>query len=295
MFKGCFVAMATPFREGKIDEEALRRLIDFLIDSGVDGLVPCGTTGESPTLSFEEHKWVIRTTLEHNRGRVSVIAGTGSNSTQEAIELTEYARDAGASGALVITPYYNKPTQQGLEAHFQAIDKIGLPIVIYNVPSRTGVSIAAATVARLSQLDHICGIKEASGDMDHVSALVEQCGPKFSVLSGNDSHTLPILALGGTGVISVIANILPEPMTNMVRAFLSGDAGRARELHQELFPLCRAMFLETNPIPVKTAMARLGMISAEWRLPLTPMTQTHEQTLEQEMKAYGLLLRPEDS
>ena len=208
-FQGCFVAIVTPFREGRVDEEALRKLIQFCLEKEVDGIVPCGTTGESPTLSFTEHKRVIEVTIEEAKGKVPVIAGTGSNNTSEAEELTKYAKEAGADAALVITPYYNKPTPKGMEAHFNKIETIGLPVIIYNVPSRTGVNIPPATVAKLSKLKNIVGIKEASGNMDQVSSIISLSEPGFSVLSGDDSLTLPILSLGGSGVISVVANIIP--------------------------------------------------------------------------------------
>lgn len=289
MFKGCFVAIVTPFRKGEIDEDNFRGLVQFQLEKGVDGIVPCGTTGESPTLSYEEHKRVIRMAIEEAKGKVPVIAGTGSNSTKEAEELTVYAKEAGADAALVITPYYNKPTQKGLEDHYRRLEKIGLPIIIYNVPSRTGVSISPPTVSRLSQLKNIAGVKEASGDMDQVSSIISSAGDDFSVLSGNDSHTLPILSLGGVGVISVIANILPQDTSQLVRAWLEGDYERARELHYRLFPLFKAMFIETNPIPVKTAMARMKMIPREWRAPLGEMEGENEQKLEQILKKYNLI------
>lgn len=289
MFKGCFVAIVTPFRKGEIDEENFRGLIQFQLEKGVDGIVPCGTTGESPTLSYEEHKRVIRITIEEVQGRVPVIAGTGSNSTKEAEELTIYAKEAGADAALVITPYYNKPTQKGMEAHYTRLAQIGLPIIIYNVPSRTGVNISPATVAKLSRLKNIVGIKEASGSMDQVSNIISLCGAGFSVLSGDDSLTLPILSLGGVGVISVLANLLPAEVTQLVKAWLEGDCERAKELHYRLFPLFKAMFIETNPIPVKTAMAILNMIPAEWRLPLQEMEEENKEKLKKTLIQCGLL------
>jgi len=287
--EGCFVAIVTPFEEREIDEEALRKLINFCLEKGIDGIVPCGTTGESPTLSFTEHKRVIKIAIEEVRGKVPVVAGTGSNNTSEAEELTEYAREVGADAALVITPYYNKPTPKGMEAHFGKLEAIGLPVIIYNVPSRTGINIPPATVAKLSKLKNIVGIKEASGNMDQVSSIVSLSEPDFSVLSGDDSLTLPILSLGGCGVISVVANIIPDQITKMIKAYLKGNVKEAQELHYRIYPLCRAMFIETNPLPVKTALARLGMIKKEWRLPLDGMQKENEEKLEKALSDYGLL------
>ncbi len=289
MFKGCFTAIVTPFKKGEVDEEVLRRLIQSQLEKGIDGIVPCGTTGESPTLSFEEHKRVIKITVEEVKGKVPVIAGTGSNNTKEAEELTRFAKEVKADAALVITPYYNKPTPKGMEAHYRYLNEIGIPIIIYNVPSRTGVNIPPTTVAKLSRLPHIVGIKEASGDMDQVSSIVSLCEDDFCVLSGNDSHTLPILSLGGKGVISVVSNIIPEEMTEMVRAYLRGDSEEARQIHYKVYPLCKAMFIETNPLPIKTAMARLGIIEREWRLPLEEMEKTNEEKLEKALEDYGLI------
>ncbi|MCD6574837.1 4-hydroxy-tetrahydrodipicolinate synthase [Candidatus Aerophobetes bacterium] len=289
MFKGCFVAIVTPFKNGEIDEDNFRGLIRFQLEKGVDGIVPCGTTGESPTLSYEEHKRLIRITVEEVGGKVPVIAGTGSNSTKEAEELTIYAKEVGADGALVITPYYNKPTQKGMEIHYRKLAEIGIPIIIYNVPSRTGVNILPSTVATLSKLENIAGIKEASGSMDQISSIISSCDPDFAVLSGDDSLTLPILSLGGVGVISVLANILPHEVTQMVKAWLEGETEIARELHYRLFPLFKAMFIETNPIPVKTAMAKLKMIPKEWRMPMCEMQQENEEKLEKILSKHGLI------
>jgi len=289
MFKGCFTAIVTPFKKGKVDEEALRNLIQFQLKKGIDGIVPCGTTGESPTLSFEEHKRVIEITIEEVKGKVPVIAGTGSNNTKEAEELTRFAKEAKADAALVITPYYNKPTPKGMEAHYRCLNAIGIPIIIYNVPSRTGVNIPPNTVAKLSHLPHIVGIKEASGDMDQVSSIVSLSKDDFCVLSGNDSDTLPILSLGGKGIISVVSNIIPEEIAKMVEVYLNGDTEEARQIHYKVYPLCKAMFIETNPLPVKTAMARLGMIEKEWRLPLEGMEGENEEKLEKALADYGLI------
>ena len=286
---GSLVAIVTPFKDNKVDETKLKELIEFQIKNATDGIVPCGTTGESPTLSHEEHKRIIRITVEEVKGKVPVIAGTGSNSTREAEELTIYAREVGADAALVITPYYNKPTQKGMLNHYERLAEIGIPIIIYNVPSRTGVNILPSTVETLSKLKNIAGIKEASGSMDQVSSIVSSCGSEFSVLSGDDSLTLPILSLGGVGVISVLANILPREVTQLVKAWLEGEPERAKELHYRLFPLFKAMFIETNPIPVKTAMAKLEMISKEWRMPLGEMEEENEKKLEKILSQHGLL------
>jgi len=289
MFKGCFVAIVTPFRKGEVDENKFRELIQFQLEKGTDGIVPCGTTGESPTLSYEEHKRLIQITVQEVKGRVPIIAGTGSNSTKEAEELTQYAKEVGADAALIITPYYNKPTPKGLKAHYQKLEKIGLPIVIYNVPSRTGINISPSVVGELSQLENIVGIKEASGDMDQVSSISFSCKSSFDILSGNDSHTLPILALGGVGVISVVANILPREMKDLVASWLEGNYENAKKLHYKLYPICKAMFIETNPIPIKTAMAKLKMIEKEWRYPLVEMKRENEEKLEEALSQYGLI------
>ncbi len=289
MFKGCFVAVVTPFRRGEVDEAAFKELVRFLVEKGVDGIVPCGTTGESPALSREEQRRLIKLAVKEARKRVAVIAGTGSNNTKEAEELTEFAKDCGADGALVVAPYYNKPTPRGLESHYRRLERIGLPLVIYNIPSRTGINIPPSIVAKLSQLNNIVGIKEASGSMDQVSSIITQSKPNFSVLSGDDSLTLPILSLGGVGVVSVVANILPKETHDLVSSYLRGDIERAKELHYKLFDLCKAMFIETNPLPIKTAMARLGMIEKEWRLPLGAMEKENEEKLERVLSNYGLI------
>ncbi|TES84333.1 4-hydroxy-tetrahydrodipicolinate synthase [Candidatus Aerophobetes bacterium] len=289
MFKGCFVAVVTPFKRGEIDEAAFKELVRFLVEKGVDGIVPCGTTGESPALSREEQRRLIKLAVKEARKRVAVIAGTGSNNTKEAEELTEFAKDCGADGALVVAPYYNKPTPRGLESHYRRLERIGLPLVIYNIPSRTGINIPPGIVAKLSQLNNIVGIKEASGSMDQVSSIIAQSEPNFSVLSGDDSLTLPILSLGGVGVVSVVANILPKETHDLVSSYLRGDIERAKQLHYKLFDLFKAMFIETNPLPIKTAMARLGMIEKEWRLPLEAMEEENEEKLERALSSYGLI------
>ncbi|MDD5644231.1 MAG: 4-hydroxy-tetrahydrodipicolinate synthase [bacterium] len=288
MFKGSFVAIVTPFKNGRVDEESLRELIQMHIEHGTSGIVPCGTTGESATLTPEEHKKVVEIVISETAGKIPVIAGTGSNNTKEAIEYTRHAREAGADAALVITPYYNKPTQEGLYCHYKTIaTEVPIPIVIYNVPGRTGVSIEPETVARLSELSNIVAIKEASGRMDQVSKIISLCG--ITVLSGDDSMTMPVMAIGGRGVISVIANIVPSDMKELTSAMEEGDIESARELHYKLFDLCKVMFIETNPIPIKTAMAMKGMIEEEFRLPLVSPTEKSRSLIKIQLEQYGLL------
>jgi 4-hydroxy-tetrahydrodipicolinate synthase len=283
--------MVTPFRDGEVDEATLAELVEFHVANGTDGLVPCGTTGESPTLSHGEHKRVIELVIKAARGRIPVVAGTGSNSTAEAIEMTVHAAKAGADGALLVSPYYNKPTQQGLYEHFKAIAQAApdLPLIVYNIQGRTAVNVETETMARLAQIPNIVGVKEASGNLDQMTSVILACGPDFSVVSGDDSLTLPLMAVGGRGVISVLANLLPREVAELTHAALDGDAKRARELHQRLFPICRAMFIETNPIPVKEAMAMLGMIRAEWRLPMCPMTDANRERLRKVLLTTGIL------
>ncbi|WP_457568909.1 4-hydroxy-tetrahydrodipicolinate synthase [Desulfurobacterium sp.] len=280
MFEGIYVAIPTPFKDGKVDEGALRDHIEFLIEGGVNGIVPCGTTGESATLSYEEHEEVIAITIEQVKGRAKVIAGTGSNSTKEAIELTAYAKKAGADGALLITPYYNKPNQEGLYRHFKAIaEAVDIPIVLYNVPGRTGVNMLPETVARLSKIDNIVAIKEATGSTNVATEIVNLCGDNIEVLSGDDLTFYPLLAVGGKGVISVTANIVPDRMVKMYKAFVNGDIDEARRLHLELYPLHKTMFVDTNPIPVKTALSMMGRMEKEFRLPLCPTTPEKEEVI----------------
>jgi 4-hydroxy-tetrahydrodipicolinate synthase len=290
-FQGSLVAMVTPFREGKVDEAKLAELVEFHVGNGTDGLVPCGTTGESPTLSHGEHKRVVELVIAAARGRIPVIAGTGSNSTAEAMEMTVHAARAGADAALLVSPYYNRPTQQGLYEHFRAIAQAApdLPLIVYNIQSRTAVNIETDTLARLSQIPNIVGVKEASGSLDQMTSVILACGPDFTVLSGDDSLTLPLMAVGGRGVISVVANFLPREVTELTHAALDGDWKRAREVHHRLFPICRAMFIETNPIPVKEAMAMLGMIRAEWRLPMCPMSDANRDRLRKVLTGAGIL------
>lgn len=280
MFHGAIVATVTPFRNGKVDRAALRRLVEFQIASGTDGIVPCGTTGESATLSFEEHERVIDAVIEAVDGRVPVIAGTGSNNTREAILLTRYARKAGANGALVITPYYNKPTQEGLYRHFRAVaESADIPVVLYNVPGRTGVNMAAETVARLAAVSNIVGVKEASGNLNQVCDIIRSTPRKFCVLSGDDFLFFPMMALGAKGVISVASNVAPRAMADLYDAYVIGEVSRAREIHYHLWPLFHILFIETNPIPAKTALAMLGRIREEFRLPLCPMGDANRKAL----------------
>ncbi len=290
-FQGSLVAMVTPFRNGAVDEVALRELVEFHVKNGTDGLIPCGTTGESPTLSHAEHKRVVEIVIETAARRIPVIAGTGSNSTAEAIDMTVHAAKAGADGALLVSPYYNKPTQQGLYEHFAAIAAAapGLPLILYNIQSRTAVNIETDTVARLAQIPNIVGVKEASGSLDQMTSVILACGPDFSVVSGDDSLTLPLMAVGGKGVISVLANLLPREVAELTHAALDGDWKRAREVHWKLFPICRAMFMETNPIPIKEAMAMVGMIRAEWRLPMCPMSDANRDRLRKVLVQAGIL------
>ncbi len=290
MFRGAITALVTPFRDGRVDEGAYRQLIDWQIAQGVSGLVPCGTTGESATLTHEEHNRVIDIAVEEARGRVPVIAGTGSNSTAEAVRLTRHAKEAGADGALLITPYYNKPTQEGLYQHYKAVaEQAKFPLVLYNVPGRTGVNLLPETVARLAGLPDVVGIKEATGDLKQVSDVLEKCGDRLTVLSGDDFTVLPLLALGGHGVISVLSNVVPADVATMIEAFSAGDLARARDLHFRTMPVARALFLETNPIPVKTALARMGRVALEFRLPLCPMQEGNAAKLDAVLRDYGLL------
>jgi 4-hydroxy-tetrahydrodipicolinate synthase len=290
MFTGAFTALVTPFKDGEIDEEALRRLIEFQVENGIDGLVPCGTTGESATLSHEEHNLVIDIAIETAKGRVPVIAGTGSNSTVETLTLTKHAKEAGADAALLISPYYNKPSQDGVYEHYRRVaEEVDLPLIVYNVPSRTGLNMLPETVARLSEIKNIAGIKEATGDLAQVSEVIEHSREGFCVLSGDDFTTLPLLSLGGRGVISVIANIVPGETAEMCRLFLSGKIEEARRVHFRLQGLARAMFIETNPVPVKTALSMMGMIGEEFRLPLVGMKEGNRRKLKEALDSHGLI------
>lgn len=289
--RGSMTALITPFKNDKVDAAALRRQIEDQIKGGTSALVPCGTTGESPTLSHAEHKNVIAITVEAAAGRVPVIAGTGSNSTDEAIELTRFARKAGAQASLSVVPYYNKPTQKGMYEHFKAIAKsAGLPIVLYNIPGRCGAGLTAGTIADLAKIDLIVAVKEATGSMDMASEIISRTN--LAVLSGDDSLTLPILALGGKGVISVFANLYPAHLSKMVRAFFDGDIDEARKLHYAMVPLCKALFIETNPIPVKTAMRILKRDTGSLRLPLTAMAPENEAALKRAIALFAAYLAP---
>jgi 4-hydroxy-tetrahydrodipicolinate synthase len=290
MFKGAIVAIVTPFKNGKIDEEALRELIEFQIANGTDGIVPCGTTGESATLSHEEHDRVIEITIDAAKKRVPVIAGTGSNSTAEALRLTEHAYKVGADGALIVCPYYNRPTQEGLYQHFKMIaEKVPIPIIPYNIPSRTGVNLMPEMVAKLSKIKNIVGIKEASGSIKQMSDIIELCPDDFAVLSGDDNFTLSLMAMGGAGVISVASNIVPDKMAELVDSFAAGDIKRAKEIHHKLSNLMETMFIEVNPIPVKAALALMGKIKYEYRLPLCKMSEANFEKLKKVMTNYALI------
>jgi 4-hydroxy-tetrahydrodipicolinate synthase len=291
MFKGALVAIITPFANGTVDEESLRKLIEFQIENGTSGIVPCGTTGESPTLSHEEHKRVIEITVEQVKKRVPVVAGAGSNNTAEAIDLTKHAKAVGADAALHITPYYNKPTQEGLYRHYEALAKEAkFPLVVYNIAGRTGVNIEPVTMARIAELPEIVAVKEASGNLGQMAEIVQLCGDKVVLMSGDDNLILPIMAIGGTGVISVIANIAPRQTADIIEAWEAGELKKAQELYLKLLPLCKAMFLETNPIPVKTAAAWMGLIAdGALRLPMTPLAGDKAPALKKAMTDYGLL------
>ncbi len=291
MFRGSIVAIVTPFRNGKIDEKKLRELIDFQIKNGTSGIVPCGTTGESATLNFDEHESVIQITIEQVNKRVPVIAGTGSNSTAEAIMLTKQAASSGADASLQVSPYYNRPTQKGLYEHFKAIaQSVKIPIILYNIASRTGVNIEPETIAKLAQdCRNIVAVKEASGSLDQMSRIKALCPKDFDLISGDDGLTLPVLSIGGKGIISVVANIVPKDVAQLVAAFEKGDFKKAKELHYKLLPLIKAVFLETNPIPVKTAMGLLGMCEPDLRLPMCSMSEANLEKLKKALKDYGLL------
>lgn len=290
MFKGSIVAIVTPFLNGAIDEEKLRSLVEFQIENGTDAIVPCGTTGEASTLDFEEHYRVIDIVVQQVNKRIPVIAGTGSNSTKEAIELTAHALKLGADGALLVTPYYNKPSQEGLYCHFKAVaEAVALPQLLYNVPGRTGVNLLPATVARLAEIPNIVAIKEATGSLQQASEILALCGDKLDVLSGDDFITLPMMACGAKGVISVVANIMPKEVATLVDAYFAGKMEEARQLHLKMLKIANAMFIETNPVPVKTAIKLMGMATDEVRLPLAPMADANRAKLAAIMKEYSLI------
>lgn len=289
MFAGVSVALITPFKSGEIDFEALRRLVDWHIEQGTDCLCPVGTTGESPTLDHEEHELVIAAVVEHARGRIKVMPGTGSNSTREAIRLTRFAKKAGADGALMVGPYYNKPTQEGYYRHFAAVaEAVDIPIILYNIPGRTGSNILPETIARLAEFPQIVGIKEATGSLDQASHIASLCN--LTLLSGDDSLTLPIMSVGGRGVVSVVGNIVPRDMKAMVAAYDAGRVQEALQWHRKLFPLCRDLLgVATNPIPVKAAIKQLGRGNGEMRLPMCPLDAAGETRVKQTLQNYGLL------
>jgi len=287
-FSGSLTALVTPFRDNAIDRDALARIVEHQIANGTAALVPCGSTGESATLTHDEHIEVVTLVVRSARGRVPVIAGTGSNSTAEAIRLTAAARDAGADAALLISPYYNKPTQEGIYQHYRRIaEQTRFPLIVYNIPGRTGSKIAATTLARLAELDDIVGLKEATGSLDEVQEVIRRCGDALAVYSGDDALTLPIVAVGGAGVISVVGNCLPKQWSEAVAAALDGDWPRARRLHYALIPVIRALFLETNPIPIKAAMSMLDLCRDELRLPLLPMSPAPRDALREALREAG--------
>ena len=290
-FRGAITALVTPFRNGEVDEEAYRALIEWQIEQGIHGLVPCGTTGESATLSHKEHKRVIRICVDQAKGRVPVLAGAGSNNTREAIEITQDAKEAKADGALLITPYYNKPTQAGLIAHFKAIgERVDMPFIVYNVPGRTSVNLLPETLAVMKkEIPQVVGVKEATGDLNQVSRVIEFCGEDFMLLSGDDFTALPTMAIGGRGVISVVSNFAPAKMVAMCEAALAGDLTKAKALHYELSPLYRAAFLETNPVPAKTALEMMGRFPLEVRLPMVPMQPQNREKLKTVLTEAGLI------
>jgi 4-hydroxy-tetrahydrodipicolinate synthase len=290
MFTGSMVALVTPFRDGKVDWESLEGLVSFHLKNGTHGIVPCGTTGESATLSHQEHDDVIRTVIKAVGSRVPVIAGTGSNSTEEAVRLTREAEKSGADGALMISPYYNRPTQEGIYQHYKKVaSEVGIPIIIYNIPGRTGSKIEPETLARLSEIKNIAGVKEATGSVDQAIDVIRLCGDRLAVYSGEDSLIFSLMALGGKGVISTVANVAPKETSQLTEACSKGNWEKGRELQFKLMPLIRSLFIETNPIPTKTALSLMGKCTADLRLPLTPMAEGNLKRLRQAMTDFGLL------
>lgn len=289
--QGALTAMVTPFKQdGQIDWDRLAANVEFQIKKGINGLVPMGTTGESPTLNHEEHRAVIAKVIEWTKKRVPICAGTGSNSTAEAVDLTRHAKQAGADAALVVNPYYNKPTQEGLFRHFSAVADVGLPVILYNIPGRTGVQLTPQTVARLAKHPAIVGIKEATGSLDVASEIAALCDPeKFTILSGDDSLTLPLMSVGGKGVISVLSNLIPDQVAALTKAGLAGDFPAARRMHLKLFPLFKGMFVETNPIPIKAAMQMLKMDSGTLRLPMCEISDANRTFVQSLLRESGLL------
>lgn len=290
VFSGSMVALVTPFKDGKVDWESLEGLVEFQIENGSSGLVPCGTTGESATLSHKEHDDVIKAVVKAAKKRVPVVAGTGSNSTEEAIDITRGAEKAGADGALMISPYYNRPMQEGIYQHYKKVaSEVGIPLIVYNIPSRTGSKIEPETLARLSEIKNIAGVKEATGSVDQAIDVFRLCGENFAVLSGEDSLTFSLMALGGKGVISTVANIAPRAMSEVAQACLKGNWEEGRKLQLQLIPLIRAVFIETNPIPVKTALSLMGKCRGDLRLPMTPMGESNLHKMRKSMTAFGLI------
>lgn len=296
--EGAFTAIVTPFdKRNNVDYEKLKENIEFQIENDIDGIVPCGTTGESATLSMDEHKKIIETCVDAANGRIKVIAGTGSNNTTEAIELTKHAKDCGADACLLISPYYNKPTQEGIYQHFKKISEIDIPLILYNIQSRTAVNIEPDTIKRLSEIESIIGVKEASGNFDQISDIIKLTKDRnFSVISGNDSHTLPIIALGGKGVISVVSNIIPKKVKELVENCLKGNFEEGRKIHYEILNLVHVMFVETNPIPIKFAMNKIkenknlkGMNAGNPRLPLVEPLDKNKKRIEDVLRSYGLI------
>ena len=290
-FRGSTVAIVTPFKDDKVDVKTLQKLVNFQIENGTKGILPCGTTGESPTLDYEEHEKVIEVCIEAAKGRVAVMAGTGANSTHEAVEMTVRAAEAGADASLQVSPYYNKPTQKGLYLHFKAVaESVDIPIILYNIAGRTAVNILPDTMAKLARdCKNIVGVKEASGSLDQMAQIKALCPPDFQLLSGDDSLTLPLLSIGGIGVISVAANIVPKDVAALVDNFLEGNVGKAEKMYYKLLPLIKALFIETNPIPLKTAMGLMGMCSSDLRLPLCSMAEENLAKLKKALKDYQLI------
>ncbi|MDR3567635.1 MAG: 4-hydroxy-tetrahydrodipicolinate synthase [Syntrophobacteraceae bacterium] len=291
MFSGAIVAIVTPFKAGEVDEAGLKSLIEFQVANGTNGIVPCGTTGESPTLSHKEHERVVEIAVEQTAGRIPVIAGTGSNSTEEAVALTRHAKKAGADGALLITPYYNKPTQEGIYRHFERVaTSVDIPIIVYNIPGRTATNIEPETMERLSKIDNIVGVKESAGSMKQITDIISLCGEDFTVVSGEDYLTFPLLCVGGHGVISVVSNIAPRQMADLCNLFFEGRFEESRKLYYKLLPLLHILFIETNPAPVKAALAMMKRIdSDEVRLPLVTMSENNRERLRKVLEAQGLL------
>jgi 4-hydroxy-tetrahydrodipicolinate synthase len=290
MFTGSMVALVTPFKNGAVDWQSLEGLVDFHLQNGTNGIVPCGTTGESATLSHQEHDEVIRAVIKAVHKRIPVIAGTGSNSTDEAVRLTRAAEKSGADGALMISPYYNRPTQEGIYQHYKKVaSEVGIPIIIYNIPGRTGSKIEPETLARLAEVKNIAGVKEATGSVDQAIDVISLCGDRFAVYSGEDSLIFSLMALGGKGVISTVANVAPKQTAQLTQACLRGDWDKGRETQFKLVPLIRSLFIETNPIPVKTALSLMGKCAPELRLPLTAMSEGNLKKLIVAMRDFGLL------